>query len=448
MADKKKKTNLKRRGSFWRSYSFVLTLVVLVSFAVAGSSAFTSSRPSSAVPLSNFILSYNSSTEKYIFSQAGADGPRFGPVYSQSTYGVSVTVHAPTLNNPSYSRSGSSFVIPSRSVSYSFPSSSNYVTISPSGVCYGLFSNDLGPVDWYGNIMITFPDDVTNYQLFGNIVVRTVIGSRTFSHTIDVSTDLISSSSPISKDGFSFAIPTYVNTSLTSSGSTTFSSTIDFSGVYVATNYDPTIMRLTLPSGTYLGQNGVFVNGTSVPPYTYLTEGLKGIGFKIGGGVYSSRAPIISSSDLTSSATSVTNITDLLLAYFGPMQSDLAKLRYVLASDKDIEMAQKQEPVKDAIKDSFTGDSNAAVKPGTVGDMAGFSGDLQGAFTTGANASDAFGAITGSDSWLFWSQETADSLNAVDDYVDEMTFFSSDYDFIHFYDPSALDSYLSGGDAS
>lgn len=150
--------------------------------------------------------------------------------------------------------------------------------------------------------------------------------------------------------------------------------------------------------------------------------------------------------DSTTKAETTQGYTDVLsaIASLGSsMQNDLAKLRYVLASDKDIEIAEKQEPVKDAVSDSFAGDSSAAVKPDDVGNMADFSGNFQDAFNTGANAGDALGAVTSSDSWLFWSQEVANDLNRV-----PSTASDDEDDFIHFYDPSALDKYLSGGDRS
>lgn len=130
-----------------------------------------------------------------------------------------------------------------------------------------------------------------------------------------------------------------------------------------------------------------------------------------------------------------------LIAELGmPMQYDLAKLRYVLASDQDIEIAKKNEPVKDAIEDNFVGDAPGAVKPGNVDDMAGISNDLQGALNTGANAGDVLGFINGSEGWGFFSQAVADDLHQIPSSAHE-----EEEDFIHFYDPSVLDAYLSGG---
>lgn len=142
-----------------------------------------------------------------------------------------------------------------------------------------------------------------------------------------------------------------------------------------------------------------------------------------------------------------------------PMQHDLAKLRYVLASDQDIEISKKNEPVKDAIEDNFVGDAPGAVKPDSVGDMAGISGGLQDSLNTGANAGDVLGFLNGSEGWGFWSQEVANDLRRVSASVsdDEVSIHYKDVaslddlsgvDFIHFYDPSALDDYLSRGDVS
>lgn len=147
-----------------------------------------------------------------------------------------------------------------------------------------------------------------------------------------------------------------------------------------------------------------------------------------------------------------------------PMQHDLAKLRYVLASDQDIEISKKNEPVKDAIEDNFVGDAPGAVKPDSVGDMAGISGGLQDSLNTGANAGDVLGFLNGSEGWGFWSQEVANGLHNVPASTadDEVSIYYGDIDsfedlsfedfagidFIHFYDPSALDDYLSRGDVS
>jgi hypothetical protein len=149
-----------------------------------------------------------------------------------------------------------------------------------------------------------------------------------------------------------------------------------------------------------------------------------------------------------------------LIAELGmPMQYDLAKLRYVLASDQDIEISKKNEPVKDAIEDNFVGDAPGAVKPDSVGDMAGISGGLQDSLNTGANAGDVLGFLNGSEGWGFWSQEVANDLRRVSASVsdNEVSIHYKDVaslddlsgvDFIHFYDPSALDDYLSRGDVS
>lgn len=137
-------------------------------------------------------------------------------------------------------------------------------------------------------------------------------------------------------------------------------------------------------------------------------------------------------------------VMGLMLALGVPVQSDLAKLRYVLASDEDIEISKKQAPVKDAVSDSFAGEGPAAVKPADVGDLAGISGDIQGAFSTGANAADVVGALNNSDNWSFFSADTAARLNTVP--VPATASDDGDDGFINFYDPSVLEAYLSGGD--
>ena len=243
----------------------------------------------------------------------------------------------------------------------------------------------------------------------------------------------------------------------------------------VLESFKPELL-FTLPRGQYLNSNGWTVLGTNVPAYTYLTQGFLGVGAKIDSGfsnwvtqfqgepAFWAQGDLWDSSSGEAYSESYGNFVWMLSDLMSLQQSDLAKLRYVLASDQDIEISKKNEPVKDAIEDNFVGDAPGAVKPDSVGDMAGISGGLQDSLNTGANAGDVLGFLNGSEGWGFWSQEVANGLHNVPASTadDEVSIYYGDIDsfedlsfedfagidFIHFYDPSALDDYLSRGDVS
>lgn len=243
----------------------------------------------------------------------------------------------------------------------------------------------------------------------------------------------------------------------------------------VLQSFKPELL-FTLPRGQYLDSNGWSVSGTNVPAYTYLTQGFLGVGAKIDSGFsnwitqfqgepsFWAQGNLWNSSSGEAYSETYGNFVWMLSELMSLQQSDLAKLRYVLASDQDIEISKKNEPVKDAIEDNFVGDAPGAVKPDSVGDMAGISGGLQDSLNTGANAGDVLGFLNGSEGWGFWSQEVANGLHNVPASTadDEVSIYYGDIDsfedlsfedfagidFIHFYDPSALDDYLSRGDVS
>lgn len=263
------------------------------------------------------------------------------------------------------------------------------------------------------------------------------------------------------------------HTDLTGFKSQAHSDAIAIEGVLES--FKPELL-FTLPRGQYLNSNGWSVLGTNVPAYTYLTQGFLGVGAKIDSGFsnwitqFQGEPAFWAQGDLWDSSSGVAysetygNFVWMLSDLMSLQQSDLAKLRYVLASDQDIEISKKNEPVKDAIEDNFVGDAPGAVKPDSVGDMAGISGGLQDSLNTGANAGDVLGFLNGSEGWGFWSQEVANGLHNVPASTadDEVSIYYGDIDsfedlsfedfagidFIHFYDPSALDDYLSRGDVS
>ena len=258
------------------------------------------------------------------------------------------------------------------------------------------------------------------------------------------------------------------HTDLTGFKSQAHSDAIAIEGVLES--FKPELL-FTLPSGRYLGSNGWSVSGTNVPAYTYLTQGFLGVAAKIdsnfsnwitqfqGEPSFWAQGNLWNSSSGEAYSETYGYFVWMLSDLMSLQQSDLAKLRYVLASDQDIEISKKNEPVKDAIEDNFVGDAPGAVKPDSVGDMAGISGGLQDSLNTGANAGDVLGFLNGSEGWGFWSQEVANDLRRVSASVsdDEVSIHYKDVaslddlsgvDFIHFYDPSALDDYLSRGDVS
>lgn len=258
------------------------------------------------------------------------------------------------------------------------------------------------------------------------------------------------------------------HTDLTGFKSQAHSDAIAIEGVLES--FKPELL-FTLPSGRYLDSNGWSVSGTNVPAYTYLTQGFLGVAAKIdsnfsnwttqfqGEPSFWAQGNLWNSSSGEAYSETYGYFVWMLSDLMSLQQSDLAKLRYVLASDQDIEISKKNEPVKDAIEDNFVGDAPGAVKPDSVGDMAGISGGLQDSLNTGANAGDVLGFLNGSEGWGFWSQEVANDLRRVSASVsdDEVSIHYKDVaslddlsgvDFIHFYDPSALDDYLSRGDVS
>lgn len=133
------------------------------------------------------------------------------------------------------------------------------------------------------------------------------------------------------------------------------------------------------------------------------------------------------------------NLLAAIVSLQADMRNDLAKLRYVLASDADIEIEENVEPVKGSVKDNFTGDSSAAVKPDDISGMSGFSGGIQDSFNTGANAGDLFGFINSSDTLNFWSQDVANSIDAVPRGASD-----DEEEYLSYYDIEAIERYLAG----
>lgn len=482
----------KRRFDFWRSYSFVLTLAFLVSLFAVPAAALDISVDSSGVPVAGL----------YSGASAG-DTVGVGYRHTMKTPYFSNTMYL-IVSPFSYSLSGS-ILTASASGSTGFLDDGLTASYTNQGVWLG-WGTGVSLENGSITVNISFPEPVYSYQFVGSVSVTSTLNGTSRTLTQSYNTDTYFSAEPVSIASVSIPFPSFALDGKPSTVTGTVR--IDLSNLRVVSNFDLTMVALQLPSGQYLGSNGKPVSGTNVPAYKYLTEGFLGLRNNlVGSGVvstsfwsahggttgrsHSSLLPFLSSfaNELTHNQFLIREgiapangvpfpllwdsslgdfvpqgrlsapVKDILsyLYYIGlPIQNDLAKLRYVLASDDDIEIQKKNEPVKDEITNQFTGDAPAAVKPGDVGDMAGFSGDLQGAFTTGANAGDVFGFITGGDGWGFWSQEVAGGLHNVPSSAsdDSGSVYYKDIDslddlpgdtFVRFYDSSALDSYLSGG---
>lgn len=470
------KTKKFKKFDFWRSYSAVLTIFALLLCSFLG--VFAADDGS--------LHAYDCLASLPSFSlNSGEGGPAFW--YTQTVYGFTTSLNTGS-STVSLSRSGA-VLSGSSSGSWSGVSgTSSGISYSPIGLrC----SNALGS-NIILNIPLQFSSPVSSCAIRGSYTLKytfsgTVSGTTTYTHTFP---GLITSYSE-EYNGWvlPLVLPAYQISSSASSGSYTFTVSIDLSNLYIDLSSFLSARDLVLPSGQYLGSDGTPFSGSNVPPYTYLTQGFLGLNsslntFRISNhsdfdslrlsviGSVESRHRISSghyaisggsgtekfSTWLWSSSTGEEIYRDgygiiSALNLFGSyISNDLAKLRYVLASDDDIEIRKNGQPVKDQITSDFTGDSPAAVKSGDVGDLAGISGDLQGAFNTGANASDAIGYISNGDGWGFFSSAVQDDLNpfisqgimpTADD-GEQQTIQINGEEYLWFYDPSVVDAYLGG----
>ena len=146
------------------------------------------------------------------------------------------------------------------------------------------------------------------------------------------------------------------------------------------------------------------------------------------------------------------SIFDFFSIWGSTMQRELTKLRFVLASDDDIEMKEEEKPNEDAVKDNFFGDGEGAVKPGDISSAGDLAGSVKDSFSGAGSATDAFVAINSSDAYSFFSQEVSNSLDTVgspsvvsnDDFMDN--FVADDEGFYTLFDTSYFDmkSFLQG----
>lgn len=151
---------------------------------------------------------------------------------------------------------------------------------------------------------------------------------------------------------------------------------------------------------------------------------------------------LLNSSGLSGADFSANNLLSAL-GVIVPIQNDIAKLRYVLANDDDIEIRDSQKENMDAIKDGFTGGGAGALKPDNVGGMADLSGSLSGVLETEVGVGDLFGQLgSGGEGWGFFSEAVANDLNTV-----PASYALEDDDFVSFFDAEHREFYrLIGGE--
>lgn len=127
---------------------------------------------------------------------------------------------------------------------------------------------------------------------------------------------------------------------------------------------------------------------------------------------YNNLQSLVSFADPNSTVTfTPLSATDGLYKYLNAINTPLARLGYVLASDSRIEAQQAAAANEQEVVDSFI-DSNGsgAASTSDFSDMAGLSSGYSSNFNTGQSASGLF-TVFGSDKWTYLSQETMDSFD-------------------------------------
>ena len=411
MMDKdKKKTTSKRLGGFWRSYSFVLTLVVLASLSIVAVSADFSWSGSRRIWLSSGRLYWarQSSSGGWVLDRAVDTSNGDGSLVSVLNDVLSV-------------------------------SSGGGMTLDEFSSYFNTWSNTAGLLRERLSEFLYAESAFDQYlDADGQIKTATTASSGSERKLFNLATLLSNALRGINTNMNSGFLG--LSRNLVGSSGTTRSITLFRS---YGTSFSQSYSDILTLFGEFASGNHSLLN--SMRYDTFQIDYRNRTFFpRFESALIGSGSAAVTYWDSSTKADSVVNYNNLLSAITAigsPMQNDLAKLRYVLASDQDIEISEKQAPVKDAVADNFAGDSPAAVKDADVGDMAGFSGSLQDSLSTGANAGDVFSFIGGSGGVGFWSQEVASDLDCV-----PVTAFEDDEDYIHFYDPSIISDYLSGGE--
>lgn len=248
--------------------------------------------PASSTSLSSFSMSSYSSTVSI------GQVYRFDIINSPSTY-----VITPGFI-PSFSKS-SSIISSSGSVSFDTGTSQpGLYTVTPlySGLGYYTATMNLSPAVLTSSFNFS-GGEVYSYQVHGSYTVTITVNGQRSSYVKQYDSFIVDSVVPISSFSIDFDIsPVQVNSS-SSSGTISYSVSIDVSNLLVDVNKSSTSLLLTLPSGNYLNSSGASVSGSNVPAYTYLTQGFLGIGNDLMGSTGSLTVTYRSPSSTDSSRT-------------------------------------------------------------------------------------------------------------------------------------------------
>lgn len=147
-----------------------------------------------------------------------------------------------------------------------------------------------------------------------------------------------------------------------------------------------------------------------------LASGQIGLSSNLAGNDKVTAFTILSSSDITQNPESVevTNILDAISQLHNSLQPDLAKLRYVLASDDDIQMREDLEENYDSFKDTFIKPgAPGGASPSDIADMGSVSQNASSLVDTGVSVGQAFGQLNDASIFSFFTQETASDLDPV-----------------------------------
>lgn len=150
------------------------------------------------------------------------------------------------------------------------------------------------------------------------------------------------------------------------------------------------------------------------------------------------------------------NLVETMVAAFEAIGLDLAKLQFVLADDASIEIKAQEIPNQDAFKDNFLGGGSGAAGVQDIQDAATISSSAAGLFQSDVSVSDFYGAFGDDSLFSFFTQETANNLDAVgapapasgdDDLLSVLDQFDFDENGVAVpKDPAAFDlgAYLAG----
>lgn len=168
---------------------------------------------------------------------------------------------------------------------------------------------------------------------------------------------------------------------------------------------------------SYLTDSG-YVSGSPASMHItdVLSSGLLGLSSNLAGSDKVTAFTILSSSDITEDPEEVEvgNILDAIAQLHNSLQPDLAKLRFVLASDEDIQMREDLKENYDAVNDTFMKPgSSGSVSVGDISDMGSVSHDASQLVNTGVSVGTAFGQLKDPSIFSFFTQDAASDLDRV-----------------------------------